>query len=252
MRVVVRGDAAIEESNPLQKKELEKALWAKWLSGSDPACRAQLIDFYSDWTRFIAKRIFIRVRIPGVEWADFMQLATVGLLESLDRFEPARGLNFTTYARHRVRGSILNGLRLYRDQTNGEWHSNDIVRVSDRTESLLGEEGQPDLLTEIVDITVGLAIGHFLDLKFLGTDKENDAYAAVENDLLMEDLAHMVEDLPAREAMIIKYHYYQQLPFVEIAELLGVTKGRVSQLHKQAVARLRKQLQSAGGWDIRA
>lgn len=224
----------------------EAALWAAWNATKNPEDRHAIVEFYSEWVHFMAKQVFVRVRIPGVEWHDFVHYGTIGLLEAIDRFEPERGFQFRTYARHRVRGAILNGLRQCRDQEAHAPAANPARHI-DRSESLSDEPGG-DLLAEIVTVSVGLAIGHLLDADSL--PESGDTYAKVEHDCLMEDLSALVEALPEKERIVVKYHYYQHLAFIEIAELLGVTKGRISQLHKQGILRMRRQLEAADTLNI--
>lgn len=224
----------------------EARLWSEWSTNRDAEARHQLIQHYSEWTRYMARRVFMRVRIPGVEWHDFVSYATIGLLESIDRFDPERGLQFTTYARHRVRGAILNGLRECREHAE-QTQDTHLKHQVERSESL-NEDGTGDLLAEIVQVSVGLAIGHLLDTSSL--PQGGDVYSTVEHDCLMENLAALVEALPDKERRVIRYHYYQHLAFVEIAELLGLTKGRISQLHKQGVSRIRKQFEATGNLNI--
>lgn len=224
----------------------ESSLWDAWQEKRDSASRQALVQHYYNWTCFMARRVFMRVYLPGVEWADYVHYATIGLLEAIDRFEPERGLKFTTYARHRVRGAILNGIRQFQDLTRPH-----RSRHAERADSMnSGENG--NALEEIVEVSVGLAIGYLLDLESQTEVREStaDTYTVVENNCLIEDISRFVGELPEREQKIVRLHYYHHMPFVEIADLMELTKGRISQLHKQAINRIRKHLDVANSWNL--
>lgn len=216
----------------------ESQLWERWVEERDGASRDALILMHAPWARLVARDVFLRVRSRNTEWGEFAQNATLGLIEAVDRYDPARGVEFRTFARHRVRGAVFNGLRQLWDKG--------IVNARDstleRSESL-DEEGE-DPFESFVSWTVGVGIGHLLDVASLpGTDANaSGPYASLEHDQRCELLRELVRLLPTREAMIVTLHYFQHIPFIEIAELLNLTKGRISQLHKQSIKRLRECL----------
>jgi len=178
--------------------------------------------------------IFLRIHPNGVEWGEFVQNATLGLIEAADHYDPARGVEFRTFARHRVRGAVFDGLREIWDQ-----HLVSPTREADRSESLDSEQSDP--LESFVSWTVGLGIGHLLDsaasLDLAGPSRT--PYAELEQNQIQILLRQAVDLLPERERLIVTMHYFQHIAFTEIASYLGVTKGRVSQLHRQGIGRLR-------------
>src|ERR1700744_2300765 len=83
---------------------------ARWDARQDPAQREALVDAYAVLVRRIAAKCFRR-RVGGeLEYGDFVQFGMVGLLEAIDRFEPARGTRVEGYASLRVEGAILDGI----------------------------------------------------------------------------------------------------------------------------------------------
>src|SRR5437868_7509571 len=83
---------------------------ARWANRQSPAERAGLVAAYTPLVRRLAARVYAR-RIGGeLEYADLVQIGMVGLLEAIDRYTPARGVRFETFATYRVEGAILNGL----------------------------------------------------------------------------------------------------------------------------------------------
>lgn len=216
----------------------ESQLWEHWVGERDRTSRDALILLHAPWARLVARDVFLRVRSRNTEWGEFAQNATVGLIEAVDRYDPVRGVEFRTFARHRVRGAVFNGLRQLWDR--GVANTRDSIL--ERSASLDEADGDP--LECFVSWTVGVGIGHLLDVTSLpGADGyPRGPYATLEHDQRCELLRELVRLLPDREAMIITLHYFQHIPFVDIAGLLNLTKGRISQLHKQAIKRLRECL----------
>lgn len=221
----------------------EPQLWTRWVIDHDKAARDALILLHAPWARLVARDVYLRIRPRGIEWGEFAQNATIGLIEATDRYDPTRGVEFRTFARHRVRGAVFNGLRQYWDQPRS------ATRVSDgdRSESL--NDGNDDPLESFVSWTVGLGIGHLLDVasQIDTMVQPPGPYAALERDQIQKLLRQTVDLLPERERLVLTLHYFQHVQFIEIAGLLGVTKGRVSQLHRQGVERLRESLHEYAG-----
>jgi RNA polymerase sigma factor for flagellar operon FliA len=217
----------------------ESQLWVSWRRQHDSHARDSLILLHAPWARLVARDVFLRVRSRSIDWGEFAQNATVGLIESIDRFEPDRGIEFRTFARHRVRGAVFNGLR----QLWGQGISPAVDLA--RTASLAEDEGE-DVLESFVSWTVGVGIGYLLDAASMPTGETDTQgpYGSLERDQKYELLRKVVGLLPEREAMVLTMHYFQHVPFVEVAGVLNVTKGRVSQLHKQGIRRLRECLRT--------
>lgn len=216
----------------------ESQLWEHWAGERDEASRDALILLHAPWARLVARDVFLRVRSRNTEWSEFTQNATLGLIEAVDRYDPGRGVEFRTFARHRVRGAVFNGLRQLWNQGNVVAHEPRL----ERSESF--DEGDEDALDSFVSWTVGVGIGYLLDASALPEADESSSgpYATLERNRRSELLREVVRVLPDRESMILTLHYFQHMPFVEIAACLGVTKGRISQLHKQGIDRLREHL----------
>ena len=212
----------------------EAQLWERWTIQRDEQARHALILMHAPWARLVAKDIFLRVRSKSLEWGEFVQNATVGLIEATDRYNPVRGVEFRTFARHRIRGAVFDGLRQLCESGHALPRSD-----LDRSESLDDEDGDP--LEAFVTWTIGLGIGQLLDGMSLPDPASHPLtpYAELERDQARELLIQAIDLLPERERLVLAMHYFQHIPFTELAKLLRVTKGRVSQLHKQGIVRLR-------------
>jgi RNA polymerase sigma factor for flagellar operon FliA len=215
----------------------EHILWRHWQQERSVAARDALIVHYSPWARAVARDVYLRVYLMRDAWHDCVQNALLGLMEAIERFDPLRGIAFRPYARLRVRGAVFDGLRVLRNVHLGL--SYDMAQAAkERVESLGEDDGDP--LENFIATTVGLGLGFLLDTQSMpGRMQPADAYAELEKAELSAAVSESLDRLSERERAVVVMHYYHQLPFVTIAERLGVTKGRISQLHKSALERLR-------------
>lgn len=229
----------------------EAALWQRWRAGRDEAARDLLATKYLSYARALAAKCYSRRVHNEFEFDEYFHFAVVGMMEALDRYDPDRGALFKTYATTRINGAILNGLNglSERQQQIGLQHR--LAR--ERVESLKADEAGRDagqvLLQQLGDIGVGVALGFLLEGTGMLMGAEDglpdNAYSHIELRQLRDRLWQMVEQLTEREAQVIRRHYLQQQPFDEIATALSLTRGRISQLHRQGLERMRKLLDAA-------
>lgn len=221
----------------------EMELWDRWTARREHDARDLLIQAHMSWARLVARDVYLRVRIRGADWADYAQNAAIGLLEAVDRYDPARGVDFRTYARHRIRGSVFNGLRHLASVPQSQPAR---PGVSERSASLSTDE--EDSVDAFVSWTVGIGIGHLLEAASLmdqHEDLDGGPYAVAVHDQLKVALRHSLDKLSRRERMVLTLHYFQFIPFVDIAKQLQVTKGRVSQIHRQAIEAMRLHMRES-------
>jgi len=196
--------------------------------------------------QIIAAKVFGLRSDPAARYDDYLQYARVGLIEAVDRYDPARNVSFETYSAHRIRGAILNGLE-HESEASAQrafWRA----RMQERTDSLLGDkQAAPERasLEDLIQVTVGLALGLVLDearQEPCDEQPQSNPYAVTEMEQLSRQVRGLLVKLPEREQKIIRGHYFELRELQSIAADYGVTKGRVSQLHAQALARLRSLL----------
>ena len=216
----------------------ESALWLRYRVEGDPMARDQLFNRYEHWAASVARTIHLRVRAYHVDRDDFIQNAQIGLLDAMSRYEPDRGIAFPMYAKPRVRGAVFNGLKAIL----GERPTGDSRRFAQRLEAIPTGDSV-DALDEVVSSIVGLGIGYLLDesarLQGVPIDEVSDHVEAAHT---ARRVQQAVGDLPERLQLVIRSHYFDHVPFQCIATQMGVTKGRVSQLHHTALLRLRDAL----------
>jgi RNA polymerase sigma factor for flagellar operon FliA len=225
-------------------EESEAELWQALRERGDSDARLRIIELYTEFARMLAAKLFSTRPDDAVPFDDYLQHGRVGLIEAVDRFDPARGTSFEGYASHRIRGTILNGVA--RDTEQRAQHSQWRARVAERRESLAGAAGGDPASATLEDfarLAVGLAIGMMLDdpeRVQVDDSVEGNPYASAALAQTRERVRALVEQLPARERAIVRQHYYEQREFQELAAEMAVTKGRVSQLHSQALDRIRE------------
>ena len=200
---------------------------------------------------------------PSVEVDDLVQAGMIGLLDAISRYEETGGAQFETYAVLRIRGAMLDELR------NSDWLPRSVRQNMRKVEGAMGELqqklGRPPSESEVAK-SLKLSLADYQDMLTDGgghqlvyyedlhdpdgSDSFLDRYAADDGDplhsLLEGDFRQAVIDaieaLPPREKMLMGLYYEEELNLKEIGAVMGVSESRVSQLHTQAVARLRATL----------
>lgn len=218
-------------------------MWSDLGSSSDPRARAALIEHYLPFARVVAARVYGLRADASASFDDYLQHARVGLIEAIDRFDATRGISFESYAVHRVRGAVLNGIGQQSESSAQSEFRRSVVR--ERVQSVAthaGTEPHRASLAELIEITVGIAVGLVLENEPVDETPAANPYAVAELEQFSRTVRGLVEKLPEREREVIKGHYYDRLEFQEIARRTAVTKGRVSQLHAKALAHLRQRL----------
>src|SRR5262245_1782946 len=227
----------------------EAALWQAYLARRDPALRAQLIERYLPEAHRLAAYAYARRGPQAPEFDDFLQWARLGLMEAFDRYDPAREAAFMTFAGYRIRGAILNGLE-HTTEGAAQWAHRRALE-EERLDSLVEGADEDEALERLADVTLGLALGFALEDSGLSAAPEGfDPYRVLEMKRLRERLLLIVEALPERERRILKWHYFEQMDFKLIGAALGLSKGRISQLHSRGLKLMREGLRSIERFDI--
>lgn len=232
--------------------EAEQALWEQLRSSLPEVARQVLFRRYQPLARRIAWRFMRDDPATPVEFAELLQLASVGLLEAIDQYRPERAVPFKYYCPRRIAGSIADGVARLSEVNQQIATARRLKR--ERVRSLAHDRGQPQTLSEkldlIGDIAAELALGLMLEGSSLyiedERDPERDAYETLVWNQALRQVRTVLETLPERDREVIGWHYLDGLAFDEVARLLGLTKGRISQIHKAALGLLRKRLSASG------
>jgi RNA polymerase sigma factor for flagellar operon FliA len=234
----------------------------------------KLITEYAPLIKFIAQKI--AVRLPSnIELDDLISAGVIGLMDAIDKWDPTRDNKFKTYAEFRVRGAILDELRAQ------DWVPRSIrdkAKLLDKTIQNLEAELGRTATEEEVAKAMNITIEEFHDLlnqvrpvsllsideaqSFSNVDKKsilnilegtklNNPYVQLNMKTVKDVVTQAIEELPERQRLVLSLYYYEDLNLKEIGKVLRVTESRVSQLHAQAVSRLRNKLaQVLGGEEL--
>jgi RNA polymerase sigma factor for flagellar operon FliA len=243
------------EGTPVFSDESVRALWERFRETREPQLRGRLIERYLPLARSVAARFYRLRGDDSVPFEDYLQYARIGLVEAIDDYDPAREATFETYSSYRIRGAVLNGLG--RESEIAAQRSFWRTRAQDYTEWLpqnvlpndgMGSSGEADAGEELAPRSRHASVVGFV-LEHDGEEVADDAlqanpHVAAEQVELLTLIGIALEKLPARERDLIRRHYFEQCEFRVIAHELAVTPGRVSQLHTQALLRIRELLHS--------
>jgi RNA polymerase sigma factor for flagellar operon FliA len=128
--------------------------------------------------------------------------------------------------------------------------------LRDRVESIgegFTKNQDARLFKDMVQAAIGLAFGYLLEDAQLNTAPEgqqDNPYKQLEVNRLKARLQAIVDRLPEKEGIVIRYHYFEHHNFSEIATLMKLTKGRVSQLHSRALVMIREAYEEADNFNV--
>lgn len=231
----------------------------------DENTREQIVVEYAPLVKFIAQRIASRLP-ANVELDDLISCGTIGLIDAIKKFDPTRDNKFKTYAEFRIRGSILDELR------SQDWVPRSVrekTKTLERAYAKLEKELGRAASDEEVCLELGIDQDEFYQLvnatksvsilnidestafnrndkrsltSFLESDKSLNPFEAVNFKKSQERIKAGIKSLPEKQKLVLTLYYYEDLNLKEIGQVLDVTESRVSQLHTQAIMRLKAKL----------
>lgn len=226
------------------------------------------MDKHSLWQRYVPlvrhEALRLQVRLPAsVELDDLLQAGGIGLLSAVERYDALQGTAFTTYAVQRIRGAMLDELR------SRDWVPRSVRRnarsVAQTIAQLEQEMGRNATETEVAArLNISLESyrqvlldtnnsqlfsydewheenGDGIELIAERHQQDNPLQALLESNL-RERVMAAIEKMPVREQQVLTLYYQEELNLKEIGAVLEVGESRVSQLHSQAIKRLRGKL----------
>jgi RNA polymerase sigma factor FliA len=240
-------------------------LWQAFAAG-DPLARQELLAEHISLVHHVSRQIHRRVS-SDVELDELVSAGTMGLIEALERFEPTRGLAFSTFAVPRVRGAILDELRrIDHVPSSMRRRTRTLSTARETLRHELGREPMGEEVAELLGVDLpGLwkleaeAEGTMrVALDGTGNEDNDDAPHA---QLLAAEDNHSVDDrltldqetsilretilrLSQQERTVLTLYYFEELKLHEIAAVLEVTESRVSQIRHKAIVKLRGELSS--------
>ena len=261
---VGRGKRQVEEREQGAKMPVES-----YAGLSDADVREHL-----PLVRQVVQRMLAR-KPPEISTEDLISWGTMGLLDAIQKYDQAREASFSTYAQYRIRGSILDYLR------RCDWvprsvrqRANDIEAATADLENRLGRRPRSDEVADALGLSLqeysetladcvsaslvsAAELGHGRGEEALSLDHVfADERATGPTSIVLRKqrlslLARAIERLPEKERIAVSLYYFEGLTMREVADALDLTEGRISQLHGQAMSRLRVALtESHGNGDL--
>lgn len=227
--------------------------------------RDELVVAHLPLVKFIVDRIASSLP-PHLDRDDLRSAAVIGLISAAERFDPARGVQFKTFAEQRIRGTIMDELRAQ------DWLTRslrDKFKRLEREFSSLEQRLGRNPSSDEVALAMGLELKDYFRLleeihllSFVSLDDawhdedgapfglldvlEDKGTESPQNQLIarqtVERLAEAIDALPEKERIVITLYYYEELNLKEIGAVLDLTESRISQLHSQAIIRLRGKM----------
>lgn len=229
----------------------------------DNSKKDDLILRFAPLIKLIVNRIALRLP-PHVDTEDLINAGVIGLMDAIEKYDPMRGTSFKTYAEFRIRGAILDELRIL------DWFPRSVRQKVNRLESAyadlerqLGRAATDEEvagalnidLEEFYEILARASAVSLVSLYDMGREDgeerslldciasgEQDPAVALESQEVYEIIGRAIERLPEKEKIVISLYYYDELTMKEIGKVLNLTESRVSQIHTKAVLRLRAKL----------
>ena len=251
------GTAQAQAPCPWEALETGATPWESF----SPAEQESVVRHYAPKIRFLALRL--KAKLPrSIELGELISSGTLGLMEALGKFRPQLGIRFETYAESRIKGAMLDELRRL------DWFPRSLrqrVRVLDeamrKVEHEQGRQATEDELQKITgldmrDVRQGLeALQNQLWISLdaiqdtiSGEGPEGgEPFRSTALQELVERVAPLIDRLTPREKLVLSLYYTDELNMRETAEVMGITEGRDSQLHSQALSRLRKEFHNLYG-----
>lgn len=261
--MIVRG---VKMRDIIITEETEDGYWLDYKKTKNSRIREAFINQYAPLVKFVAGKVM--ANMPGsVEFDDLVSFGVFGLMDAVDKFDPAKDVQFKTYAVTRIRGAIYDELR------KDDWVPRSIRQKSreldEGTQSLEAKLGRTATREEIAEhFGISLQEYNTLALKVSGSSllslnetskrvDESDRTSLLESiespsslqpDIIIEKgevrrlIVEAIHELPEKEKMVLVLYYYEDLTLKEIGQVLEVTESRVSQLHTKAITRLRTKL----------
>lgn len=227
--------------------------------------RQQMVEEHAPLVQRIAHHL--KARLPAsVQLDDLIQAGMIGLLEALRNFDSSKGASFSTFAGIRIRGAMLDEVR------RGDWsprsthqQSRKLAEAINAVEQVTGRDAKDSEVAAKLDISIAdyhrmlsdANVGKVIGIEDLGVSEDvlsaesdyvsQDPYSTISKVDFKQALATAISGLPERESLVLSLYYDEEMNLKEIGAILDVSESRVSQIHSQAMHRLKARLRNWQG-----
>src|SRR5574344_3157734 len=254
------------EVKSINDEKEEYLFWEEFKQTKSSKLRDAFIRQYMPLVKYVAGKV--AVGMPNsVEFDDLVGFGQFGLLDAINKYDPAKGVKFKTYAVTRIRGAIFDELRqLDWVPRSVRQKSREIEDAIVQLEARLGRTVSDQEIASHMGITEseyqntimkvsGTSVLSLNDVWYSGDDSDHMSIGdsiespasmnpdvQVEREEIRKVIIQAINELPEKEKMVIVLYYHEDLTFKEIGQVLDVSESRISQLHSTANLRLRSKL----------
>lgn len=234
----------------------------------DSKLKDQLIIDYAPLIKFMAQKIIIKLP-SNIDLNDLISAGVIGLIDAIEKYDPSRDNKFKTYAEFRIRGAILDALRAQ------DWiprsvrdKAKKIAKAQNELEQTKGQDFTEldisnklgitldeyyDVVSRVKSVSI-VSLDEILGSQYDSNDKKSlidciedvnagNPFSHIKNKSLRNILKKQLQKLPEKQKLVLSLYYYEDLNLKEIGQILEVTESRISQIHTQAVCKLRKKIE---------
>ena len=232
----------------------------------DPSLRETMILEYIPLVKYIASRI--ARRLPShLEIDDLVESGVIGLIDAIDKYNPAKKVTFKTYAEYRIRGAIIDSLRAL------DWAPRSLRRkmslLEETAHTISQRKGAPATAAQITE-ALGIPAQSYYQIRsehdgvgFLSLEscvwetpqgevknlidmipdqRQEHPSKSLDHKTLKKLVAQEIAKLPERARTVLYLYYDQEKNMKAIGEILDITESRVSQIHSKALMTLRRRM----------
>lgn len=228
--------------------------------------KEKIINESLPFIKYTAYRLGQRLP-PQLSMNDLVSIGIMGLLDALQRYAEGR-VKIKTFVEYRIKGAMLDELRSHDGVSRSL--KNKISQIKNTHRKLEKELGRPPDEEEVakslnitldnyyrtLQIANSAVVCNFEDFKGkMKEENEIDVMECIpdpamktplelmEENSAKEALAHLINELPEKEKLILSLYYWEELTMKEIGKVMDLTEGRVCQLHSQALIRLKARME---------
>ena len=241
-------------------------LWSRYSKEKSLELKNELVLRYLPQVKSIVLRLMPTYKSYS-NYDDMLSCGILGLMDAVEKYDTSRDVKFEYYAAMRIKGEIIDNIR------KQDWAPSSLRRkikaisnAYSELESKLCREPTDgevarhlDMPEEELHSTLGKSqmfnIIHFEELLQNDTWEQGiiNQGASLEEEVesreMVDMLGGIIDNLPEKEKLVITLYYYEEMTLKEIAEVLGVSESRVSQIHSKAVMKMRNKLQFVGVYE---
>jgi RNA polymerase sigma factor for flagellar operon FliA len=247
-------------------------LWREYHENHDSLSQENLVKQYVHLVEKVANRLSLSIPQRIIPKDDLIGLGYIGLIEAIQKFDYEKGFQFETYGLWRIKGAMLDGIRQMDWVPRGLRDSaKNLNRGFRHLEQTLMRPPTEEELSQYLNVSLeevdqAMSTLSFSTLLSLNEPVnanqeegkqqsrldqiEDDKFISQDQQMQMGEfqkiIALSIDKMPEKERLVISLFYYEGLTQVEIAEVMSLTKGRISQIHSKAILRLRQSFEAKG------